>query len=126
MARRFWPTVIMLAAGVALVITASALRPARSAATGAAVGARKGGTLRLGEANDVDFVDPALAYGPDSWLIEFATCAKLFNYPDESGAAGTRVLPEVVRTTRVSRDRRVYTFDLKRTFRFHTGAPVTA
>ena len=54
------------------------------------------------------------------------TCAKLFNLPDVSGAEGTNVVPEIVRTWRVSRDRRTYTFDLKRTFRFHTGAHVTA
>jgi ABC-type oligopeptide transport system substrate-binding subunit len=36
------------------------------------------------------------------------------------------VVPEVVDRFRVSKDGRVYTFDLKRTFRFHKGAPVTA
>ena len=35
-------------------------------------------------------------------------------------------MPEVVDRTTVSGDGRTYTFDLKRTFRFHTGAPVTA
>ncbi len=58
--------------------------------------------------------------------LGFATCAKLFNYPDEPGAAGTRLVPEVVDTFTVSKDGRTYTFELKRTFRFHTGAPVTA
>ena len=88
--------------------------------------ARKGGTLRLSRFSDVDFVDPALAYASWSWPVSFATCAKLFNYPDEPGAAGTRVVPEVVRAFTVSRDGRTYTFDLKQSFRFHTGAAVTA
>ena len=56
----------------------------------------------------------------------YATCAKLFNYPDAPGAAGLRLIPEVVRTYTVSRDGRTYTFDLRRTFRFHSGAQVTA
>ena len=57
---------------------------------------------------------------------EYATCAKLFNYPDAPGAEGTRLVSEVVDRFSVSRDRRIYTFELKRTFRFHTGALVTA
>jgi ABC-type oligopeptide transport system substrate-binding subunit len=88
--------------------------------------AGKGGTLRVGSAGDVDSLDPALAYSTGSWMIEWATCAKLFNYPDAAGAAGARVAPEVVDHYTVSPNERVYTFFLKRTFRFQTGAPVTA
>ena len=33
----------------------------------------------------------------DPWSISFATCAKLFNHPDEEGASGTHIVPEVVR-----------------------------
>ena len=61
-----------------------------------------------------------------TWQLGFATCAKLFNYPDAPGAAGARVVPEVVDRYTVSRDGRTYTFVLKQTFRFHTGARVTA
>ena len=50
----------------------------------------------------------------------------LFSYPDVSGAAGTRVVPEVVKTVDGLEDGRTYDFELKRTFRFHTGAAVTA
>ncbi|HET9288479.1 MAG TPA: ABC transporter substrate-binding protein [Gaiella sp.] len=88
--------------------------------------APKGGTLRMSRFSDVDFVDPALAYASWSWPVGYATCAKLFNYPDAGGAAGTRLEPEVVDRFTVSKDGRTYTFALKRTFRFHTGARVTA
>jgi peptide/nickel transport system substrate-binding protein len=88
--------------------------------------APKGGTLRVSRFSDVDFVDPALAYYPWSWEIGYATCAKLFNYPDAAGAAGTRVVPEVVDRYSTSKDGRTYTFELKKAFRFHTGAAVTA
>ena len=71
-------------------------------------------------------VDTALAYYALDVADQFATCAKLFNHPDAAGAAGTTVIPEVVDRSTVSKDGRTYTFDLKRTFRFHTGAPVTA
>ena len=73
-----------------------------------------------------DHVDTALAYTPYSWPIGYATCAKLFNYPDAPGSAGTRLVPEVVDRFTVTRDGRTYTFTLKKTFRFHTGAAVTA
>jgi oligopeptide transport system substrate-binding protein len=126
MARRLSLSLVMLAAGAAPLLAASLARPAGSATAGEAAEARKGGTLRLSRHTDVDSVDPALAYFAHSWMLEFATCAKLFNYPDEPGAAGTRVIPEVVRRFGVSADGRTYTFELRRTFRFHTGAPVTA
>ncbi len=77
-------------------------------------------------ADELDHVDPALGYTTDSWLLQYATCAKLFNHPDQPGTAGARPVPEVVRSYTTSRDGRTYTFELKRTFRFHTGAPVTA
>jgi ABC-type oligopeptide transport system substrate-binding subunit len=121
MTRRLSLSLAMLATGVALLVAAGIAHSAGSAAT-----APKGGTLRMSNPVDVDFVDPALAYRPYSWPIGYATCAKLFNYPDATGAPGTRLQPEVVDRYTVSRDGRTYTFTLKQTFRFHTGAPVTA
>jgi oligopeptide transport system substrate-binding protein len=120
--RRAWLSCGVLLSGLALL--AAALVPA--AGGGGAGDVRKGGTLRLSRHTDVDSVDPALAYFAHSWMLEYATCAKLFNYPDAPGAAGTRVIREVVDGWTVSRDGKTYTFDLKKSFRFHTGAPVTA
>ncbi|HET9286844.1 MAG TPA: ABC transporter substrate-binding protein [Gaiella sp.] len=108
----------MLAAGVGLFVAAGLARSATEE--------RKGGTLRLSAPADVDSVDPAVGYFPRSWMLSYATCAKLFNYPDAQGAAGTRLVPEVVERYTISRDQRTYTFELRQTFRFHTGAPVTA
>jgi peptide/nickel transport system substrate-binding protein len=123
--RRLSLSLAMLAAGVALLAAAGLAAPGMSSNAGAEV--RKGGTLRLSRFSDVDFVDPALAYAGWSWPIQFATCAKLFNYPDRAAAEGTRLIPEVAKGfPTVSKDGRTYTFDLKQTFRFHTGAPVTA
>jgi ABC-type oligopeptide transport system substrate-binding subunit len=118
MALRLSIALVMLAAGAALLGASAVART-----TGEAP---KGGILRWGAPGDVDFVDPALAYRDRSWPIGYATCAKLFNYPDAEGAAGTRLVPEVVDRYTVSEDGRAYTFTLKRTFRFHTGARVTA
>jgi ABC-type oligopeptide transport system substrate-binding subunit len=117
-ARRLSLSLAMLAAGASLL--------GASALAGPAGEAPKGGTLRWGTPGDVDFVDPALAYRDRSWPVGYATCAKLFNYPGAGGAAGTRLVPEVVDRYMVSKDGRTYTFTLRRTFRFHTGARVTA
>src|SRR5262245_14044767 len=108
---------------VVLGVTALLVAPTLSAT---AADAPRGGTLRMSRFSDVDFVDPALAYTNWSWPIGYATCAKLFNYPDAAGAAGTRLVPELVERYTISNDGRIYTFGLKRTFRFHTGAQVTA
>ena len=62
----------------------------------------KGGTFRIMSPDELDYVDPALGYLSDTWMVEYATCAKLFNHPDEAGAAGLRVVPEVVRSYTVS------------------------
>ena len=121
MARRLSLSFLMLALGIGLLVAADVAQP-----TGSSTEARKGGTLRMSRASDVDFVDPALAYASWSWPIGYATCAKLFNYPDAPGASGTRLAPEVIDRFTVSRDGRTYTFELRQSFRFHTGARVTA
>jgi len=74
----------------------------------------------------VGSLDPALLSSPRAGALASATCARLFNDPDAAGSAGARVIPEVVRTYGISRDGKTYTFDLKRSFKFHTGQPVTA
>ena len=124
MSRRLALTLAMLVVGTALLVASGLARSEDSAV--AAGKAPKGGTFRMSSSGDVDSADPALAYSGRSWLLEQATCAKLFNYPDTPGAAGTRLVEEVVRSYTVSRDGRTYDFDLRRTFRFSTGAPVTA
>ena len=121
MGRRLGLTLAMVVVGTALLGASGLARPAANAAGDA----RKGGILRLASFDDV-VVDTALAYHPTSTPAGFATCAKLFNNPDEPGAGGAKVIREVVSTYTVSEDERTYTFDLHRTFRFHTGAPVTA
>jgi peptide/nickel transport system substrate-binding protein len=112
-------SLVALLVGVGLLVAAGLAGPADSGST-----AKKGGTLRLAGPSDVDSVDPALSY--IAWTLEFATCAKLFNYPDAAGAAATQVIREVVDTFTVSKDGRTYTFDLEKSFRFQTGAAVTA
>jgi peptide/nickel transport system substrate-binding protein len=88
---------------------------------------KKGGILRISRPRDIDSVDPALAYTPDSWAIEYATCAKLYNYPDKPAPQGAIAVPEVaVAFPKVSAGGAVQTITLKRSYRFDTGARITA
>src|SRR5581483_2987841 len=79
----------------------------------------QGGTAHFNLASDTDFVDPALAYYQTSWQFEYATCAKLLNYPDRSGPAGSQLQPEVASgLPTVSPDGKTYTFTVRKGFRF--------
>ena len=88
-----------------------------------------GGTLRIDSQFGVDYTDPALANLGGSWQYLYPTCAKLLNYPDKSGVAGSRLIPEVAQSlpTR-SADGRTYTFTIRGGFRFSppSNEPVTA
>ena len=79
----------------------------------------RAGTLRMDSLYDVDSLDPALAFQPYSWQILDATCAKLLNYPDRPGPAGSQLVPEVAQSlpTR-SPDGLTYTFTIRPGFRF--------
>jgi oligopeptide transport system substrate-binding protein len=109
---------VALVTGVGLLAAAGLAGPAQ----------RQGGTLRFARTpNDIDSVDPALAYAVDSGEIEFATCAKLYNYPDQPEPEGAIVAPELATGfPKVSRDGKTQTIQLKRTYRFHTGQWITS
>jgi ABC-type oligopeptide transport system substrate-binding subunit len=94
-----------------------------------ASGKVQGGNARFNLASDTDFVDPALAYYQVSWQFEYATCAKLINYPDRPGVAGSQLVPEVAAGfPKVSADGKTYTFTIRDGFTFSppSNEPVTA
>ena len=79
--------------------------------------------------DNIDYMDPALAYNAESWQALYATCAKLLNYPDRPGVGGDQLTPEVAQSLPAgSRDGRSYTFTIRRGFRFSppSNQPVTA
>jgi ABC-type transport system substrate-binding protein len=84
-------------------------------------------TLVVSQTQDFPSLDPALAQTQEAWELEYATCAKLVNYPPVPGYRGTRLVPEVAAAMpRVSDDRRTYVFTVRRGWRFSNGDPVTA
>jgi peptide/nickel transport system substrate-binding protein len=117
MRARLWISALMLVAGAGLFAVTGLARPT----------AKKGGTLRLSSPADLDSVDPALAYSADSWSLEFTMCARLYTYPDRPAPEGAIVIPEVAKTfPKLSKDRKTQTIELRRTYRFKTGARVTS
>jgi peptide/nickel transport system substrate-binding protein len=91
-----------------------------------APGARDGGIFRVALTR-LDYVDPALAYSPESRALLDTTCARLMTYPDKPPPAGFRLVPEVAAAyPRASHDRKTWTFTLRTGFRFSNGAPVRA
>ncbi len=108
--------------GVLIVVATGLL-----ATGGASAFPSRGGTLRISNGRDLDSMDPAVAYDVGSWGFEYVTCAKLYNYPDKPAPAGAIVGPEVATDfPKVSADGRTQTIQLRRTFRFDNGQPVTA
>ena len=84
------------------------------------------GSSRYGTTGASVQVDPQLAYITTAWWLEYATAAKLFNYPDKAGVAGTKLVPEVASRMLVSNGGKRYTFTIRKGFKFSDGTPVTA
>jgi ABC-type transport system substrate-binding protein len=122
----------LIAGLVALTVAASGCGGSSSSSSGSttiakggangqapASGKVQGGTAHFNLSTDTDFVDPALAYYQVSWQFEYATCAKLLNYADKPGSAGSQLVPEVAAgLPSVSADGKTYTFTIRKGFKF--------
>jgi ABC-type transport system substrate-binding protein len=84
-------------------------------------------TVVVTQSQEFATLDPALAQTAEAWELEYATCAKLFNYPPRSGYRGTRLVPEAAKSLpEISRDRLTYTLRVRPGWRFSDGTAVTA
>jgi len=124
MRKRLWLTaplslIAVSALAALLAVTASAKPNAANAS----------GVLNLASAGaDVDFSDPALAYGVLSWEIEYETCQMLVTYPDKAGTAGSQLQPGEATTgfPVVSNGGKTYTFTIKPGIKYSDGATLKA
>jgi peptide/nickel transport system substrate-binding protein len=121
MHRRLWLSVMMLVAGASLLVAASL-----ASAAGNSPALKKGGIWRYGTTGASVQVDPQIAYVTTAWWLEYATAAKLYNYPDRQGPAGAKLVPEVASNFTVSNSGKRYTFTIRKGFKFSDGKPVTA
>ena len=124
MSRRLWLSATALALGTTLLVAAAFA----GAASSKPAKPTKGGTMKVNfSASDVDFSDPSLAYGVQSWQIEYSTALKLYNYPDKAAPEGGKIQPEAATGFPViSKDGKTYKITVKSGFKFSDGKPVTA
>jgi peptide/nickel transport system substrate-binding protein len=121
MHRRLWLSVAMLVTGASLLVASSF-----ASAAGTSGALKKGGIWKIGTTGASTQIDPQIAYVTTAWWLEYATAAKLYNYPDKSGPAGSKLVPEVASKFTVSNGGKRYTFTIRKGFKFSDGKPVTA
>ena len=121
MHRRLWLSVAMLVTGASLLVASSF-----ASAAGTSGALKKGGIWKIGTTGASTQIDPQIAYVTTAWWLEYATAAKLYNYPDKSGPAGSKLVPEVASKFAVTNGGKKYTFTIRKGFKFSDGKPVTA
>ncbi|MBU8832124.1 ABC transporter substrate-binding protein [Mycolicibacterium goodii] len=74
-----------------------------------------GGTLRIASVEDIDALDPLIAYSAESWQVIRATTRQLVTYPGSPEGIGedTTVVPDLAESWDISPDRKTYTFHLR-------------
>jgi peptide/nickel transport system substrate-binding protein len=84
----------------------------------------RGGTIRVvGQAPDVDYMDPQRAYFTFSWQLMRCICRTLMTYPGKPAPEGCVPVPDIAEAEpTVSSDGLTYTFRLRRGVMF--GAPL--
>ena len=92
----------------------------------ASASAPSGGVFRVGMEGPSVSIDPQKSWNSTAWWLEYATAAKLYNYPDKRGPAGSLLRPEVASSFAVSNGGTSYTFRIRKGFRFSDGSPVNA
>ena len=86
-----------------------------------------GGTFRIAEpATYVASIDQALNQNAGGVFVN-PSCASLMHFADKPLPAGFRIVPELAAGfPRISRDKKLYVFTLRKGLRFSTGGPVRA
>ncbi|MEP6978991.1 MAG: ABC transporter substrate-binding protein [Thermoleophilia bacterium] len=113
--------VVFCGLGVAAILSAATFRAAAETA--------EKPTLRVGVADpeQVDSLDPALAFMSLSWELMWSTCTPPMEVPSSRSGQGVVPRPAAAEAyPRVSRDGRTYTFTIRRGLRFSDGSPITA
>jgi len=117
-----WIVAIIGAALAAVALSFDAASGSREATV------REGGTYRAAAlAGWVTAIDPALTGGAVDGTLLLPACASLLGYPDKPLPQGLHLQPDLaVADPAISKDRRTYTFTIRKGVRFSNGAAVTA
>ena len=86
-----------------------------------------GGTLKVGIAGDVDYMDPARTYYAFSWDIHQLTNRTLLTYPDGTGSHGLIPIGDIATgpATPTNHDK-TWVYTIKSGITFQDGTPVTS
>jgi peptide/nickel transport system substrate-binding protein len=125
MYKRLTLSLVMLAAGAAMLATSGIASTGSAKAPQGSV-AKKGGILKVNLFAGIENIDPQRSYYVPESQYEWLTQRPLLNFAHAEGARGYRLLNEGAKSYTVSRDGRTYTFHLRRGMRFSNGSPVTA
>ncbi len=89
--------------------------------------ARAGGTLTATLSAKPDYLDPALTYTTDGWMVMWNAYTPLLTYRRVEGLEGTQLIPGLARDLpTVSADGRTYRLRLRSGLRYSDGSPVRA
>lgn len=99
---------------IILSFVATACGGGKEAAKKPVVTGQRGGTLRIAQAADVDYMDPGQIYYNVSYLLFRGMIRTLVNYPALEGAAGTKLVPDIATDLgSVSADALTYSFTIR-------------
>jgi peptide/nickel transport system substrate-binding protein len=87
----------------------------------------KGGTMNIGVAGDVDFLDPARTYYAFSWDIHQLISRTLLTFPDGTGQKALVPTGDIATGPATPKDNnQVWDYTLKPGIKFQDGTPVTS
>ena len=88
---------------------------------------KKGGTINFLSTQDVDSLDPAVAYYAFAWNLQQLYTRTLVAYPLKAGVPGETLAPDLAQAMpTISADGKTYTFKLRSGIKFDDGDPITS
>jgi ABC-type oligopeptide transport system substrate-binding subunit len=122
MHKRLLLSVAMLAIGAAMLAASSFASPQSSNSPQV----RRGGILKFSLFAGIENIDPQRSYYVPEWQYEWLTARMLLNFAHAQGGRGYRLLNDGAKSYTVSKNGKVYTFNIRRGMKLSNGAPIKA
>ena len=89
--------------------------------------AKQGGTMTGYLTSSPDYMDPALAYTQEGWILLWTAYTPLLTYKHEEGEEGSKLIPGLAESMPdISADGKTYKLKLRSGLKFSDGTPVKA